>query len=256
MPSYPRRCNAAAWGRPVRTRVCACVSEPVNGFTHIDRGPISTAAFHWQAEETPAPDPREFTHTNHTAHPPFWAAPREPRGAPFYCQGFFFPPYIYCNAVHSSQRVCVRVWYEVLEGISWDDRVSLSGFDKHSYILRNSLTCCRGHRPSCLFPVKLLICKQTQCLRWCLELKKICPEKERINKTLWGHAHSDFKLGKRNCLSSVSLTDEVRLRHFNWSGFPLSFPTIEKQSFLNCLGMFLQKKGHMAFVISLRWFRY
>lgn len=87
------------------------------------------------------------------------------KGCPFFCQGFFFsPPYMYCNVVHSSQCVCVRVWYEVLEGISWDDRVSLSGFDKHSYILRNSLTCCRGHRPSCLFPVKLLICKQTQCL--------------------------------------------------------------------------------------------
>lgn len=65
--------------------------------------------------------------------------------------------------------VCVCVWYKVLEGISRDDRVSLSSFDKHSYILRNSLTRCRGRRPSCLFPVKLLIWKQPQCLRWCLE---------------------------------------------------------------------------------------
>lgn len=93
---------------------------------------------------------------------PFWAASHLFLLPPM----TFFPTlYVYWDVGPPSQCVCVCVWYKVLEGILRNDRVSLSSFDKHSYILRNSLTCCRGRRPSCLFPVKLLIWKQTQCLR-------------------------------------------------------------------------------------------
>lgn len=126
------------------TSLCALQSDSYTSTTRVPKS--KAAAFQQRAEESPAPD----------------CAPR-----PFFPPPLFF--FFSCTRLLGcgppSQSVCACVWYKVLEGISRDDRVSLSSFDKHSYILRNSLTRCRGRRPSCLFPVKLLIWKQTQCLR-------------------------------------------------------------------------------------------
>lgn len=137
------------------TSLCALKTH---SYTFTTRVPGSkAAAFQQRAEESPASDfiiPNVPVLLGCTAC--FFLSPSLP------------PPYTSTGmwSTHSvCMCVCACVWYKVLEGISRDDRVSLSSFDKHSYILRNSLTCCRGRRPSCLFPVKLLIWKQTQCLR-------------------------------------------------------------------------------------------
>lgn len=134
------------------TSLCALKTDSYTSTTRVPKS--KAAAFQQRAEESPAPDCKSQRSCPSGLHHVLFSPLR-----------FFFSCTRLLGCGPPSQSVCACVWYKVLEGISRDDRVSLSSFDKHSYILRNSLTRCRGRRPSCLFPVKLLIWKQTQCLR-------------------------------------------------------------------------------------------
>lgn len=81
---------------------------------------------------------------------------------------FFFPVYLYWDVGPPIQCVCVcgtRSWKEFCRMIGFPCQALTNtptsyGIPSHA---------AEDVAPSCLFPVKPLIWKQTQCLRWCLE---------------------------------------------------------------------------------------
>lgn len=202
MPSYPR-CYWASYNTPTwdsvsqRMRVCACMTGLVNRFTHVNQSPISEVAFHWQAEETPCShvEPPKSQGSVAPLGCTTW-----PRGCPdfdvpirssavasffFFFHGFFLciPTVMWltwilfvctclCVVVSEpSEGLCLYILVCVCGKRLWKEFHGMIGFpcqpfDKLSYILRNSLTCCRRHHSSSLFPVKLLICKHSKYFLW------------------------------------------------------------------------------------------
>lgn len=124
--------HGTAWARGWGC-VCACGRS-----THMDSSPISRAVSHWQAEEILAPD--------QLAHPRGHGDVLRQAGRCWSSHSlvswcFFFQrfsPFICCHVVHSGSfaSTCQRaralqntacVWPAAVEGISCNDRVSLSG---------------------------------------------------------------------------------------------------------------------------------